>query len=101
MNQLDQLQEAALIECLRALDAGDGIEASLARHAGQAALLRPYLELRMRLLAIEPPSPHPAGYQAGRQALLDRLVAPAAPPARARPIAWLLQPLAQSWTRIG
>jgi hypothetical protein len=99
MNELDQDREAALIECLRALDAGSGIEAALAGYPQHAAVLRPYLELRARLLAAELPPLHPADYQAGRQALLDRLLASERQPAG--PDARLLGALTDGWHRLG
>jgi hypothetical protein len=72
-NELTTVQQRALADCLRALDAGNSVQVSLARHPEHAGALRPYLELRARLFAAELPASHPAAYQAGRQALLDRL----------------------------
>lgn len=76
MNKLTRTQEIALIDCLRALEAGATIEHCLARFPQHASALGPHLELRARLLAIEAPQPPAAAYDAGRQALLARLAAP-------------------------
>lgn len=98
-NELSNVQQRALADCLRALDAGDSVEAALARHAESAHALRPLLELRARLLSAELPAPHPAAYQAGRQALLDRLAAPR--PAVVETAAWPFAALLQRWRAIG
>ena len=98
-NELSNLQQRALADCLRALDAGASVEASLARHPQHAGALRPLLEMRARLLAAEAPAPHPNDFQAGRQALLDRLAAPR--PALAETAAPPLAALVQRWRSIG
>ena len=102
MRELDKTQEAVLAECLQALDAGASVEDCLARYPQHANALRPYLELRARLLAIEAPQPPATAYAAGRQTLLERLASPA--PARSRWEAvretlsggWLRSPLARA-----
>jgi len=97
-NELTTVQQRALAGCLHALGAGDDLEAALARYPEHAGALRPYLELRARLLAAELPAPHPAAYQAGRQALLDRLAGRAVvAEAAASPLAALVR----RWRRIG
>jgi len=76
VNELTRAQELVLVECLRALEAGAGTENCLARFPEHESVLRPHLELRARLLAIEVPQPPAAAYAAGRQALLERLATP-------------------------
>jgi hypothetical protein len=75
MDALTRNQQAALTECLRALDSGAGMDECLARYPADSALLRPYLELRARLRDGPAPEPPPLAYQAGRQALVDRVTA--------------------------
>ncbi|HUF82264.1 MAG TPA: hypothetical protein VMN03_14100 [Burkholderiales bacterium] len=91
MSDLNRRQEAALIECLRALDRGESLEACLARASEDAEVLRPLLELRARMQAIEPPAPGAAAYELARQRLLNRvrMPAPAEPSRRLLPaLAW-------------
>ncbi|MBI4571608.1 MAG: hypothetical protein HY723_06620 [Chloroflexi bacterium] len=99
MSKLTKSQEAILADCLRAMEAGTGIDACLARFPQHADALRPYLELRARLLAAELPAPHPAAYQAGRQALLNRLVEQKAAPLPTAAGPW--RALGLGWLRLG
>jgi len=84
MKELDATEQRILADCLRALDQGEGVDDSLARYPEHAEALRPYLELRARLLAIEQPVAPASALAAGRQALLDRLAGAA--PAKRRPL---------------
>lgn len=83
MNELTEAQEALLAECFRAIEQGADPSEALARYPEHAEALRPYLELRSRLLSLLAPDPSPAQYDAGRQALLARVARPA-PVARER-----------------
>ena len=71
MNDFTKNDEAILIECLRALDAGTSLDECLARYPGRAAVLRPYLELESSLRSSQAPVPSPQAFEHGRQALLD------------------------------
>ena len=74
MDELNETQEAILIECLQAIAGGDNLEACLARYPHDAQTLRPHLALRAQLLALDLPEPPATAYEAGRQALLERLM---------------------------
>jgi hypothetical protein len=99
MNELSESQREALIECLAALEAGADIEACLARRPEHAEILRPFLEFRARLLAVDIPAASPAAFQAGREALLERVTAEPVSRARWSPVhvrrPRLASPLAQ------
>jgi hypothetical protein len=81
MNTLNDKLQAILVELLTALDGGASVEACLARYPNEAHTLRPYLELHTELLGQETPGPSAADYDAGRQALLERLSSSPAPEA--------------------
>lgn len=74
MNELNEQQEALLIECLQMMEGGADIETCLARYPQHAQALGPYLELRTQMLVLDRPEPPTVAYAAGRQALLERLV---------------------------
>lgn len=85
MIELDKTREAALAECLNAIDAGTDIEVCLARYPEHAQALRLYLELRSELLTLgRKPEPPAEAYQAGRLRLLEQVSSPPSKtPARA------------------
>lgn len=96
-NELNHGLENALIECLEAIENGAGLEDCLARYPQLAQELRPNLELRTQMLALELPAPSPAEYEQGRQALLGRLAGEQAkqvqPPLVVQGVRWRLDNL--------
>jgi hypothetical protein len=77
MLELDETREAALAECLNAIDAGADIEVCLARYPEHAQALHLYLELRTELLTLgRRPEPPAEVYQAGRLTLLEQVATP-------------------------
>ena len=93
MNELSESQQDALAECLEALEGGADLEACLTRWPEHAENLRPLLEFRAQLLASDVPTPPPAAFQAGREALLEKV---AAKPASKT--GWL--PMRFGWARL-
>ncbi|MEX1254229.1 MAG: hypothetical protein WEE64_07800 [Dehalococcoidia bacterium] len=96
MNELSDKQVTILTDLLAALDGGAGLEACLARFPNDAHALRPYLELHTQLLSQQKPAPSAADYDAGREALLERL---ASSPAPATGLS-LRDTVAAAWTRV-
>ena len=77
MLELDKTREAALAECLNAIDAGADIELCLTRYPEHAQALLLYLELRTELLTLgRQPEPPVEAYQAGRLTLLEQVAPP-------------------------
>ncbi len=74
MAELSEQQEAILIECLEAIEAGADVETCLARFPEHGSTLRPYLDLHARLRAADKPEPPATAYEAGRRTLIDRVV---------------------------
>lgn len=79
MNELNEQLEAILVECWETIDAGVDIETCLVRYPEHADALRPYLELRTQMLALERPEPPAAAFATGRAALLERVAVSRAP----------------------
>ena len=92
MKELDATEQRILAECLRDLDRGARVDDCLARFPEHAEALRPYLELRARLLAVDKPAAPASAFEAGRQALLERLAG--SPPAKQQ------QPLLERLSRL-
>ena len=102
MNELNPEQEAILAECLQAMEGGQGLEACLARFSEQAHALRPFLHLHAEMLEFEPPEPAPFVYQAGREALLARIIdgpAVAASAGLRTGLAGVAAKISHAWTR--
>lgn len=82
MKKLTKDEEAALIGCLRAMEAGVSSFECLQRFPEHADRLRPHLELYARLHGVEVPAPPAPAVAQGRQALLERLAREPAGPRR-------------------
>ena len=75
MTELTETEQTILEEYLESLYAGGDIESCLARHPQHSEALRPFLELNARMFNLDQPEPPADAYEAGKQALLERIAA--------------------------